>query len=149
MVSDRLGLQWGSISFLKQSLLMQTKYVLVILDVSLHKLIENDHSQVGHVYTCCPSATSLTSVYIHLLSGLKHRLFPLLSFILVEQTHCYSWLKLSAMTSLPFISLANLLSLLNRTRFQELLPYEETKLSLKTTYRPLCILDLAHFQTEH
>lgn len=67
---------------------MPTKCVLVIWmppHISLH----------SYVYACCPSATSLTSEHIHLLSIPKPRLCPLLDFILLEQTHCYCWLRLS------------------------------------------------------
>lgn len=38
--------------------------------------------------------TSLPFVHIHLTSGLKHRFFSLLHFILSEHTHYYSWLRL-------------------------------------------------------
>lgn len=70
-----------------------TFFVWLLTWLAHTKLIRNHGSQVGSEHACCPSPISLPSVHIHLLSALKHRFFPLLNFILLEQTHCYTWLR--------------------------------------------------------
>lgn len=153
------------------SFINTTKCVLdffgCLLTWSAHtKLTGNDGAQVGHVHTCCLSALSLPSIHIHLLSGLKHRLFSVLNFILLEQGPYDSWLRLCG--SLSVTEQSNSLSQLHlllchdqhviyilgqckaakQDKISRELLYKETTPSLNT-YRPLSILDLDQFQIKH
>lgn len=93
---------WAQSPYLKQSFVISANYSKAHIlfwwgmgkchftQLARIKLTGNCGSQFGHVYTGYLSATLLPCVHSHLLSGLKHRLFSLVNFTMLEQPHCHS-----------------------------------------------------------
>lgn len=132
MVSDQLRLQWSFTPLIWKNLpwLMHNELVSPGLDTSSHAWFILDLQDTMIISTCL-AFRYISAIHTQSLvfwTQTQAALFPLLNFILWEQTYCYSWLRLfgnlllslntinlspsfiygSTMTGMSSISLTNL-----------------------------------------